>query len=96
MHLAHSKNTRGEAQTLADHLWNVATLAGQFGSAFGAAGQGRLAGLLHDLGKYGDLLQQRLRGEVAVKDLRDVALAVASQGHHVGLQSLDPRLPEGP
>ncbi|MGH8593875.1 MAG: hypothetical protein ACREX9_07345 [Gammaproteobacteria bacterium] len=54
---------------------------------------------MHDLGKYGDLFQARLRGEaqgidhwslgawVALKYHHAVAAALAIEGHPVGLQA---------
>lgn len=57
-----------------------------------------LAGLLHDLGKYGDRFQSRLRGQdsgldhwsqgawLALLECKAIAAALAIQGHHVGLQ----------
>jgi len=42
----------GEWQLLRDHLKNVAEVAGKFAAPFGAEEEARLAGLLHDLGKY--------------------------------------------
>ena len=101
MYLAHSRNDRGEPQSVADHLDAVAARAESFASVFGAGGEARLAGLLHDLGKYGDLFQQRLRGEacgvdhwsagawIAVKKYGALAAALAIHGHHIGLQSAD-------
>lgn len=50
-------------QTLEDHLNNVATLAGDYAQAFNAKDWAYLAGLLHDLGKYSESFQRRLRGE---------------------------------
>jgi CRISPR-associated endonuclease/helicase Cas3 len=41
-----------EWQPLLDHLEQVAQLAGQFASRFGANAWGRQLGLWHDLGKY--------------------------------------------
>jgi CRISPR-associated endonuclease/helicase Cas3 len=49
-------------QTLQDHLCKVGELAGERGGKFGAARATRLAGLLHDLGKYTLAFQQRLEG----------------------------------
>ena len=46
---------------LDDHLRAVAELAAQFGAPFGAGDEARLAGLLHDAGKAGDLFQEYLR-----------------------------------
>ena len=47
---------------LDDHLNSVSNLAAQFGSSFGAAKAARLAGILHDLGKYTPEFQARLHG----------------------------------
>jgi CRISPR-associated helicase Cas3/CRISPR-associated endonuclease Cas3-HD len=67
---------------------------------WGGGDEAYAAGLLHDLGKYTELFQQRLRGEVQGVDHWTVgaaaasnryrgdswALALAIQGHHIGLQ----------
>ena len=83
----------------------------QFAKPLGLSAEGSLAALLHDLGKYGDLFQKRLKVEVsgidhwtmgawvALSRFHSVEVALAVQGHHVGLQysdrnslnSLDPR-----
>ncbi len=98
--LAHSKNSAGHKQSLADHLQGVADLASEFASAFGAEEEARLAGLLHDLGKYGDLFQLRLQGKergidhwsagawtaLSTYKLNGICAALAIQGHHIGLQ----------
>lgn len=99
--LAHSANRMGCEDPLRDHLSAVAERAAGFARAFGAEGEAFLAGLLHDLGKYGDLFQKRLRGEeqlidhwspgawVALQRYRElgIASALAVLGHHVGLQN---------
>ena len=61
---AHSAEDRPESnwQTLKSHAENVAALAAQFAEPFGAAEIARYTGLLHDLGKYSDPFQNRLRG----------------------------------
>jgi hypothetical protein len=53
-YLAHSKSKSGRIDTVADHLKSVAARAAEYASAFGAADEARLVGLLHDLGKYGE------------------------------------------
>lgn len=84
-------------QRLADHLRNVATLAADFAAPFGAAEEARLAGLLHDLGKYARRFQQRLRdprihginhwaaGAVHAYHNGQPLLAYPIDGHHTGL-----------
>ena len=95
---AHSGNGSGQWHRLVDHLRTVGTIAA--GSARNAPWkeEARLAGLLHDLGKYGDRFQSRLHGKdqgldhwsqgawLALMEHRAVAAALAIQGHHVGLQ----------
>ena len=99
-YFAHSQNDFGHWHRLADHLSSVARLAENFLSNTPYHGEAHLAGLLHDLGKYGDLFQARLRGAesgldhwsagawLALKH-HSAAAALAIQGHHVGLQHLD-------
>jgi CRISPR-associated helicase Cas3/CRISPR-associated endonuclease Cas3-HD len=99
-YLAHSANAAGRPQTLEEHLRRTAEIAASFASSFGASDEARLAGLLHDLGKYGDLFQLRLQGKasgvdhwsagalLACQRCNNVAVALAAQGHHTGLQSL--------
>jgi CRISPR-associated helicase Cas3/CRISPR-associated endonuclease Cas3-HD len=79
-------------------------MAAGFCRAWGGDEEALAAGLLHDLGKYGNLFQARLRGEVggidhwsagAAEALRrycqeGIATALVVQGHHLGLQVADP------
>lgn len=60
---AHSANAHGKRHRLASHLASVSKLAREFLQGWKGAEEAALAGLLHDLGKYGDLFQARLRGE---------------------------------
>jgi CRISPR-associated endonuclease/helicase Cas3 len=64
MFYAHSTAdpSRQDWQGLRDHLVGVANLSEQFGSVVGIAKSARLAGLLHDLGKYSSDFQARLDG----------------------------------
>jgi CRISPR-associated endonuclease/helicase Cas3 len=92
----------GEAwEPLAEHLRDVAERAASFASIFSAAEEARLAGLLHDLGKYSEVFSRRLAGQesgldhwsagawAALTRYREagIAAALAIYGHHVGLQS---------
>lgn len=86
-------------QTMLEHSSEVARLAAARAAFFGGEAKAQLAGDLHDIGKYGDLFQRRLRGEesgldhwsagahIALFEHRLVDVALAIQGHHIGLQS---------
>lgn len=98
-YFSHSANRVGQWHHLMTHLSAVAQLAEQFTSSMPWRDEAKLAGLLHDLGKFGDLFQARLRGEESGLDhwstgawvaleKRCAAAALAIQGHHIGLQSL--------
>ena len=101
-YFAHSANPTGHRHTLREHLGCVAALAADFAHRVPWQSEARLAGLLHDLGKYGDLFQRRLEGLetgldhwsagafVAGASFGTLAAAVAIEGHHIGLQ---PALP---
>ncbi len=62
---AHSKEglSESEWQTLVDHLRNTAWLAQQFGKDAGVSDWAYLAGYFHDLGKFSNEFQARLRGK---------------------------------
>jgi CRISPR-associated endonuclease/helicase Cas3 len=103
MYFAHSAATREGWEPLHDHLRDVAERAAAFAQLFGAAEEARLAGLLHDLGKYSERFTRRLEGLesgldhwsagawAALTELKGkgAAAALAIQGHHIGLQSPD-------
>lgn len=111
---AHSANRHGVWEPLSLHLRAVAATARSFGQPLAIGKEAELAGLLHDLGKYGNPFQERVRGHgagvdhwaagawVALRKYEEqgVIIALAVQGHHVGLQqsdhdslrALDPRI----
>ncbi len=100
-YFAHSANRCGEWHRTAEHLGAVASMAKAFLEPSEYATEAELAGFLHDLGKYGDLFQQRLRNPkqitgldhwscgawVALRKHQALAAAFAIQGHHLGLRS---------
>ena len=94
--LAHQTEDKTRAQTILEHLQGTAALAQDFGAAFGAEEQARLAGLLHDIGKYSEAFQKRLQGQAVTVDhstagakeafaRRQLEAAFAVAGHHAGL-----------
>jgi CRISPR-associated helicase Cas3/CRISPR-associated endonuclease Cas3-HD len=97
-YFAHSENDQGLCNPLRVHLKGVAERARRFAEVFGAGDAAFLAGLLHDLGKYGELFQRRLKGlesgldhwsmgaSVCLDRYRNSETAMAAQGHHLGLQ----------
>jgi CRISPR-associated helicase Cas3/CRISPR-associated endonuclease Cas3-HD len=94
----------GQWQPLATHLSNVAQLAGQFAAPFNLTNlteEAKLAGLLHDLGKYAERFQARLKNPTihginhwaagavhAAQNLKAFAVAFAADGHHTGIPAL--------
>lgn len=97
---AHSTDDTDQSdwQTLASHLSAVGQIAGENAEVFGAGGFGKVAGLLHDLGKYTEKFQERLKGGPSVDHSTWGAriacdrygrlgnlLAYGIAGHHAGL-----------
>src|SRR6185437_10819860 len=76
IYYAHSKSdqTRSNWQPLHEHLRAVADLAGRFGQRLA-----RLAGLLHDLGKYTAEFQARLAGAAERVDHSTAGAVVVGQ-----------------
>ena len=58
-YIAHSDKER--VQTLKAHLEGTARLAEAFASRFGKGDWGYCCGLLHDIGKYSDDFQKKIR-----------------------------------
>ena len=93
--LAHISEDRERMQTVKEHLQGTAALAEVFAQPFGGCEQARLAGDLHDIGKYSREFQHRLEGGPKVDhstaggkeafQLRQIEAAFAVMGHHGGL-----------
>lgn len=98
---AHISEDGTRRQSVAAHCQNVAALAAGFGAPFGGAECARLAGMLHDIGKFSDEFQVRIHaadpahaprvdhstaGAVeAMGALHLPPVALAVAGHHAGL-----------
>lgn len=104
MYYAHSKDGLEEHwQELKDHLKEAAYISGKSAAKFNQEELGRILGLLHDLGKYSDDFQNRLRGGEKVdhstagaKEANELyavwgkdILAYCITGHHGGLLNTD-------
>lgn len=93
---------RSRWQPLSEHLRNVAGKARDFAEPLGFADVAKLAGLLHDLGKYSGAFQEYLAGErpgsvethhavygaALAFDRNWLGPAFVIAGHHAGLHSL--------
>ena len=62
IYLAHITEDKTKEQGIAAHLTETAQLSGDFAQAFACREWGYGCGYLHDIGKYSDKFQQRLRG----------------------------------
>ncbi|MBK8908507.1 MAG: CRISPR-associated endonuclease Cas3'' [Rhodospirillales bacterium] len=96
---SHPDLQMAEWHRLKDHLEGVGSLSGTFATKLSAEAFGRTAGLLHDVGKYSDAFQARLRGDVRRVDHSTAGAQIATRsygtlgriiasaiaGHHAGL-----------
>lgn len=100
-YIAHTANEAGEEQPLDVHLRAVAQKAASFADAFGGAAEARVAGVIHDLGKFRDEFQGYLRKErgkgidthhapygAAFAFNNNWLCAFAIAGHHAGLHNV--------
>ncbi len=105
IYYAKSKLPNGSQPTVKEHLSAVAKLAKQYGEVFGRGEEARVAGLLHDFGKYSDDFAEVLQGNrtkvdhamcgaafltfVRGKKRAYRPLIEAVNGHHSGLMAFD-------
>lgn len=94
--LAHISEDGNRIQTVAEHLHGTAKLAREFAATFDVAGQGELAGMLHDIGKYSTAFQKRIQEDGPRVDhstagaqeafrMQQFPASFAIAGHHGGL-----------
>ena len=60
--LAHISEDKKRQQSIKDHLLNTADRAKEFAEEFGYGDWGYCCGMLHDIGKYSEKFQERIRG----------------------------------
>ena len=87
---AHSLEHKTEEhwQLLKDHLEAAAALAGDFGAAFNCGDWAAWLAFFHDLGKYADPFQKRLRGGRRVDHSLAGALEAMRLLERTGLKNL--------
>lgn len=102
-YFAHSIKNQPDTcwQPLSEHLHNVANLAAHYASSFGAGDIAYYCGLLHDLGKYSEKFDKRIRGwnghvnhstagaKIAISNwgILGKLMAYCIAGHHGGLMN---------
>lgn len=94
---AHVSPETEKKQLMTEHLTATAKMAARFAKAFNAEYLGNFCGMLHDIGKYSDKFQRRIRGGketvdhstagayVAFDKYKNVPAAFCIAGHHAGL-----------
>ncbi len=102
-YLAHIDPIHNREQSILEHLTGTAAMSAKFSRAFFAGDLGYLCGILHDIGKYSEKFQLRVKGssdsvdhstagaQVAFFELKNVPAAFCIAGHHSGLPDLGNR-----
>lgn len=93
-------DAEGNIQEVKEHLLGTAKKAKEFAAEFNCGDVAFLCGLLHDIGKYSDAFQKRIRNpmlsnrvdhstagavEMQKLDINYIALGMVVAGHHSGL-----------
>jgi CRISPR-associated helicase Cas3/CRISPR-associated endonuclease Cas3-HD len=98
MYIAHKRDD-GSEQLLLEHLMGTAKKASFFAKHFGKSETAFICGLLHDIGKYSDEFQERIKNDgklcdhssAGAKVLKSISPAMGNllgyviTGHHAGL-----------
>lgn len=98
-YLAHRSEDGQREQTLYEHLSKTAAYTEEFAAKFEAGDMGRFCGLAHDIGKYSQEFQRRIRGDPTRVDhstagasvalgAKNFPAAFAIAGHHGGLPNM--------
>lgn len=102
-YLAHTLPDSDRVEYLADHLMKTAELAEQFAAPFHGEAVAKQTAMLHDIGKYGNSYQKRIRGAnlqvdhstagaLEANKLKNIPAAFCIAGHHAGLPDLGTRV----
>ncbi len=67
-YLAHISEDKTREQSIKSHLQGTALLAKEFAEEFGYGDWGYFCGMLHDIGKYSDKFQRRIKGSGETAD----------------------------
>lgn len=103
---AHISEDHTRAQTIREHLENTAAFAAKFALPFHGEEDAYFAGQWHDIGKYSDAFQRRLRGSAIAVDhstagaqeafrMHRPEIAFVVAGHHGGLPDMGGKM-DGP
>ena len=88
------------SQTIKEHLYGTAKLAGSFAERFGKGDWGYCCGMLHDIGKYSFAFQEKIKNDSSKRVDHSTAgakvcfekggmygfMSYCIAGHHSGLQ----------
>ncbi len=100
MHIAHKREDDKEEQSLKDHLEGTAIKAQEFGNSFNNSKYAYVCGMLHDIGKYSERFQKKIKENLSIRVDHSTAgaieatksmgllgklLAYCVAGHHGGI-----------